>query len=76
MEKTMRKSLFAAPLLFMISVAPAFAAVQHNVPWYIANPQQLQAEVSACQADPGDLANSPDCVNATEAEHEVIISEL
>ncbi len=72
----MRSHLFAVPLLLAASAAPAFASAQHDVPWYIANPQQLQAEISVCQADPGDLANNPDCVNAAKAEHQLIVSKL
>jgi hypothetical protein len=72
-----RTSLLFAPLLAAaLAAAPAYAAAQHDVPWYLANRGALQAELTACAANPGDLAATPDCVNAGAAQQQIAIAGL
>lgn len=72
----MRKMLFLSPLLLGLSALPALAAAQHTVPWYLANSSARAATLSACNADPGDLAKTPDCINASAAESDFITAML
>jgi hypothetical protein len=73
---SMNKALALSTILFGFSVLPAMAAAKHDVPWYLAHPQDRQAMVGACSDDPGDLAANPDCVNAGKAAQQVTLSGL
>jgi hypothetical protein len=55
---------------------PAMAATAHTVPWYLANPGKLHSTLAACQADPGDLNATPDCINAESANKAAAIAAL
>jgi hypothetical protein len=63
-------------ILAMLGTTPVYAAAQHGVPWYLANHAALQSELAACTADPGDLAGTPDCINAKAAQQRAVISTL
>ena len=71
-----RAIYFLTPILTLLAVSPSYAAAQHDVPWYVANRDALQTELAACAADPGDLSNTPDCVNASAAQLQIDISAL
>jgi hypothetical protein len=71
-----RTMLFLTPIMLTLGAAPSFAAAQHDVSWYLSNRDALQSELAACAADPGDLANTPDCENAHAAQHHIDISAL
>jgi hypothetical protein len=63
-------------ILTALAAAPDYASGQHGVPWYLANRVALQSELAACAADPGNLANTPDCVNANAAQKHVDFAAL
>jgi type II secretion system protein G len=42
----------------------------HTVDWYASHEVERTAVVNKCQNDPGELANAPNCVNASQAEHQ------
>ena len=63
--------------VFIVAAADtANAATPHTVPWYNANLAARATTLSACVADPGDLANTPDCINAETAQDAHIVSLL
>jgi hypothetical protein len=69
------------PLTLALSLSlSAFAALPatatHTVPWYLANPVARASMLSTCNADPGDLAKAPDCVNAEAAQRYAVDSIL
>ena len=72
----MRSSLVLSTALLGLSILPAMAAATHGVSWYISHPQELHETIATCQDDPGDLASTPDCVNAMDAQRELAISAL
>ena len=41
---------------------------RHTVPQYRADAELRRQQLAACTNDPGTLARTPDCINATEAE--------
>lgn len=69
-----RKILF--PLLLAFAATPAYAAATHDVPWFANHAAARQAAIAACAANPGDLAASPDCVNAAAAARTALAREL
>ncbi len=72
----MHKILLTVPAILAFSALPAFAAAQHDVPWYLQHKTERQAEVTACSANPGDLANTPDCINADAASSQAATAAL
>lgn len=42
-----------------------------TVDWYIKNRQELEATLTACLANPGELAATPNCINAAEAKNKL-----
>ena len=78
----MLNSLKPLTLALSLSVSafaalPAIAATAtHTVPWYLANPVARTSMLSTCNADPGDLAKAPDCVNAEAAQRYAVDSIL
>jgi hypothetical protein len=63
-------------VFIVVAAGNASAATPHSVPWYQADPAARAATLSACAADLGDLANTPDCINAEAAQKAYIISLL
>lgn len=65
------RSLFlSTALLFALAGTPAIAAAEHSVPWYLSNAAARSATLATCEADPGDLASTPDCINAKAASRD------
>jgi hypothetical protein len=63
--------------LSAFAIAPAIAAkANHTVPWYLANPVARASILSSCNANPGDLSQNPDCVNAEAAQQYAVDSIL
>jgi hypothetical protein len=54
-------------ILATLAASPAFARAQHTVSWYQANPSAMYRALAACDDDPGDAKNTPDCENALAA---------
>lgn len=48
------------------SQAPETA--RHTVPQYRADAELRRQQLTTCTSDPGTFAQTPDCINATEAE--------
>jgi hypothetical protein len=71
-----RTLLSLASVLTLLAVAPAYAAAPHTVPWYVSNPTALQHQLAACAADPGNLTQSPDCLNANAAQEQIAFRAL
>ncbi|WP_174502660.1 EexN family lipoprotein [Acidiphilium sp. C61] len=71
-----RNILLKLPIVLALAVAPAHAAATHDVPWFTLHASARQAAIATCAANPGDLAASPDCINANTAAHEALASEL
>ena len=42
----------------------------HDVAYYLGHADERTAKLAACQADPGRLAHTPNCVNAVAADGE------
>ena len=47
-----------------------------TVSWFIEHRDELQATTKACRENPGDLAKTPDCVNASAARDKIIVQEM
>ena len=62
----MTMKVFLALLAATIAL-PASAETANTVDWYVAHPDERKAEATRCDNDPGDLDNTPDCVNAKAA---------
>ena len=61
----------AAVLLALFGLAAAGCSPSdpaHDKPYFAAHAQERAAQLAACDADPGRLAASPNCVNARSAE--------
>jgi hypothetical protein len=55
-------------ILGAVGCAPAPDRAKHSVEEYRQNAELRQRVFARCTGDPGSLAQSPDCVNAREAE--------
>jgi hypothetical protein len=72
MRRTIILSVLA--ILFGVIVAvyqwrtPAPAVAEHTVDEYRADARLRQEVFGRCRADPGTLGETPDCINALEAE--------
>jgi hypothetical protein len=55
-------------ILSTVSCAPAPDRAAHTVEEYGQDAQLRQSEMTRCANDPGTLKDSPDCINAREAE--------
>jgi hypothetical protein len=47
-----------------------------TVSWFVEHRADLQATMKACRDNPGDLAKTPDCVNASAAHDKIIVQEM
>jgi hypothetical protein len=47
-----------------------------TVSWFIEHRNELQATLKACRDNPGELAKTPDCVNASAARDKIIVQEM
>jgi len=62
----MRILLIISTSLFLASCGNDTPPV-HDVKYYLDNPDILENVLESCSNDPGNLANTPNCVNAEEA---------
>lgn len=46
------------------------------VSWFIEHRDELQRTLKACRDNPGELAKTPDCVNADAARDKIIVQEM
>ena len=47
-----------------------------TVSWFVEHRAEWQATMKACRDNPGDLAKTPDCVNASAARDKIIVQEM
>lgn len=47
-----------------------------TVSWFMSNRGELEAILKACRDNPGELAKTPDCVNAGAARDKIIVQEM
>lgn len=62
--------------MFLFAAAVALAGCKDDDPvqtvdWYKANTPERAAMLAKCKANPGELAASPNCINASRAETSV-----
>ena len=63
----------------VLVVAAALAGCGENTPvqtvdWYKAHDTERKAMIAKCKANPGELAASPNCINAQQAQNEKDLS--
>jgi hypothetical protein len=67
--RSVRMSLgFVVTALSAAGCAPVPDRASHTVEEYRQDAQLRQQELAHCEADPGSLGNSPDCVNVRAAQ--------
>lgn len=66
--KTTTQVLLAMAVVAALSACGPKETVQ-TVDWYKAHPAERDAMLNRCQANPGELADTPNCVNATDARN-------
>jgi hypothetical protein len=47
-----------------------------TVGWFFDHRDELAVTLKACRDNPGELANTPNCVNAAEARNKVTVQEM
>jgi hypothetical protein len=73
----MRMSLgIVVTVISAAGCAPVPDRAGHTVEEYRQDPGLRQQELARCANDPGTLGNSPDCVNAREAERAASVGSL
>lgn len=63
-------------ILSTVSCAPAPDRAAHTVEEYGQDAPLRQSEMQRCANDPGTLKDSPDCINAREAERRSGVGSL
>jgi len=66
----MRKAASFLIVVFVLAGCGESTSVQ-TVDWYKANKPERLAMLTKCNANPGELATSPNCVNAKVAQNQV-----
>ncbi|EBR8339490.1 hypothetical protein DOC43_23920 [Salmonella enterica subsp. enterica serovar Agona] len=66
-------------LSIVLVVAAVLAGCGENTPvqtvdWYKAHDTERKAMIAKCKANPGELAASPNCINAQQAQNEKDLS--
>jgi len=66
-------------LSIVLVVAAVLAGCGENTPvqtvdWYKAHDTERKAMIAKCKANPGELAASPNCINAQQAHNEKELS--
>jgi glucose/arabinose dehydrogenase len=49
---------------------------EKNVSWFMSNREEMKRVLKACKENPGALAGTPDCVNASAARDKLIVQEM
>jgi hypothetical protein len=70
--------------ILLIGVAAALASCNEadtnsqakTVGWFFEHRNELQLALKACRDNPGELAKTPNCINANEARNKVTIQEM
>lgn len=67
----MNKTLILIPVVFsslLLLSACEKEEVVHDVEWYLAHEDELDAKIEECKNNPGELSKTPNCINAGQAE--------
>jgi len=48
----------------------------HDVQYFIDHPEERKAAFEKCQNNPGALRNTPECINVSQANKEVMLDEI
>lgn len=71
------KSLLTTPAVLMIVIATLSGCGKHEpvqtVDWYKANAPERLKVLERCKANPGELALTPNCVNAKTAANALVL---
>jgi hypothetical protein len=59
-------------LFLALMALPACADQVNTVDWYVDHPDERKAEIARCDNNPGELQNTPDCINAKEAGRKAV----
>jgi hypothetical protein len=54
----------------------ASAQPTKTVAWFMGHHDELQTFLKACRDNPGELAKTPDCVNATKARNRITVQQM
>ena len=64
-------SLFLMATFFLLPACKKETARSaHDVAWYVQHGDERAAMLSKCRNNPGELKDSPDCVNSAAAEEQ------
>ena len=63
-------------ILSTASCAPVPDRARHTVEEYAKDAALRHSQMALCANDPGTIANSPDCINAREAERQAGVGSL
>lgn len=68
-----RVSVLLSGALFLFSVTSALAEETKTVDWYAApqNKSALDAKLAECRNNPGELRDTPNCINARAASEKL-----
>jgi len=72
------------PSILLVAVAAALAGCNEadtshppkTVGWFFENRAELAVTLKACRDNPGELAKTPNCINANEARNKVTVQEM
>ena len=70
--------------ILLIAVAAALAGCNEadksqqtkTVGWFLDHRDELAVALKACRDNPGELAKTPNCINANEARNKVTVQEM
>lgn len=73
-----------APILLSIAAVAGLTGCNEADPsrqtktvgWFFDHRDELPLTLKACRDNPGELANTPNCVNAVEARNKVTVQEM
>ena len=72
------------PSILLVVVAAALAGCNEadnshppkTVGWFFEHRDELAVTLKACRDNPGELAKTPNCINANEARNKVTVQEM
>jgi hypothetical protein len=66
-QSAARCALLGALTSTLYACSPEQPKARYTVDEYLANPSVMDAKLTECASNPGDLRNDPDCVNVRAA---------
>ena len=72
------------PSILLVAVTAALAGCYETdtsrppktVGWFFEHRDELAVTLKACRDNPGELAKTPNCINANEARNKVTVQEM